>query len=516
MEIPYTVQPRPDTGLANPKIGIWLFLASEVMLFGGLFSSYIFLRIGADFSWPFHDLDVVPGLINTANLIFSSVTVVMAWVSLKQKNYRKYQMYLGITVFCALVFMVIKGIEYSGKFSHYGITFKDGSIMEGHVGHNKQGSKIVFGEVSEVTLDMDTSDASLRFLPFVAEINKDFKEGDANSHLYLKKSSVVTPKATLTEDSLSAILTWKKRQAEEQKQDATVELSKSWLKDTKALWWKTQKQTNAKLRGLLGEHQALIRNKELPKDTPAPVVDGAFAAPVKTIKVKLAEPLLLWFDERETLKYDGTSVTFRDGTVVAGKLVTDKIEFIPDRLDLRTADNMEKSTIWKYLPDVKKEFFASREKTYNEKLSKKPWLFQGAHATGPRGNFELANRVKSTGDEDVTRYTDRYDKEDDKDFGNYKPGKPITLLEIDRSDKRFFSNFTPRYSPYYAIYFMMTGLHGLHVVGGALVLAWFLFTGRKMYEQNPEQLVNRIEVGGLFWHFVDLVWIFLFPVFYLM
>src|SRR5436309_891106 len=44
MEIPYTVSTRPDTGLWNAKIGIWLFLASEVMLFGGLFSAYIFLR----------------------------------------------------------------------------------------------------------------------------------------------------------------------------------------------------------------------------------------------------------------------------------------------------------------------------------------------------------------------------------------------------------------------------------------------------------------------------------------
>ncbi len=48
MEIPYTVQPRPDTGLYNAKVGIWLFLASEVMLFGGLFSAYVLLRVGAD------------------------------------------------------------------------------------------------------------------------------------------------------------------------------------------------------------------------------------------------------------------------------------------------------------------------------------------------------------------------------------------------------------------------------------------------------------------------------------
>ena len=47
MQIPYTVEERPDTGLYNAKIGIWLFLASEVMLFGALFSTYILLRTGA-------------------------------------------------------------------------------------------------------------------------------------------------------------------------------------------------------------------------------------------------------------------------------------------------------------------------------------------------------------------------------------------------------------------------------------------------------------------------------------
>ena len=46
MQIPYTTEVRPDTGLTNPKLGVWLFLASEVMLFGSLFSSYALLRTG--------------------------------------------------------------------------------------------------------------------------------------------------------------------------------------------------------------------------------------------------------------------------------------------------------------------------------------------------------------------------------------------------------------------------------------------------------------------------------------
>jgi len=61
MEIPYIVTPRKDTGLFNSKIAIWLFLASEVMLFGGFFSAYVFLRLGADYPWPERTLPVLPG-----------------------------------------------------------------------------------------------------------------------------------------------------------------------------------------------------------------------------------------------------------------------------------------------------------------------------------------------------------------------------------------------------------------------------------------------------------------------
>jgi heme/copper-type cytochrome/quinol oxidase subunit 3 len=80
---------------------------------------------------------------------------------------------------------------------------------------------------------------------------------------------------------------------------------------------------------------------------------------------------------------------------------------------------------------------------------------------------------------------------------------------------KFYSNFAPKLNTYYAIYFSLTGLHGLHVLVGASILAWFLFFGKRLYDKDPEHMANRVEVGGLFWHFVDLVWIFLFPLLYL-
>ncbi len=120
MDIPYTSTARPDTGLYNAKLGVWLFLASEVMLFGALFSSYILLRVGAP-SWP-HGYDIlnVPlATTNTVVLIASSVTMVMAWASLMMKDFSKYKRYMGLTVLAGLIFLVIKTVEYSAKFEHH-------------------------------------------------------------------------------------------------------------------------------------------------------------------------------------------------------------------------------------------------------------------------------------------------------------------------------------------------------------------------------------------------------------
>ena len=116
MEIPYTVEPRPDSGLANGKLGIWLFLASEVMLFGALFSTYILLRVGA-LEWPHGELNVWLGAINTVILIISSVTMVLAWAQLKLNNFAKGRLLLIVTAVLAAIFLVNKYFEYADHFA---------------------------------------------------------------------------------------------------------------------------------------------------------------------------------------------------------------------------------------------------------------------------------------------------------------------------------------------------------------------------------------------------------------
>jgi heme/copper-type cytochrome/quinol oxidase subunit 3 len=118
MEIPYAVKPHPITGIPNGKLGMWLFLASEVMLFGALFSSLILLRVGAD-TWPhgYNELNVPLATVNTLVLIASSVTMVMAWASLKMNQPGRFRLYLGATVLLAFVFLILKGFEYGHHFA---------------------------------------------------------------------------------------------------------------------------------------------------------------------------------------------------------------------------------------------------------------------------------------------------------------------------------------------------------------------------------------------------------------
>ena len=305
MEIPYTVTPRRDTGLYNAKVGIWLFLASEVMLFGALFSSYVLLRVGSEF-WPHGLLNVKIGTFNTAVLILSSVTVVMCWANLKLGNFGRGRVYLGLTILCALAFLSIKTYEYHEKFVHYGIRFKDEAALSAFL-------KEAYGNDELAT-----------------------KHGVwANTYAYPSESFVPNV------------------------------------------------------------HQLFVT--------------GHFA--------------------------DGSAFQSLTKLKAAN---TETIQFLPD-----------------------------------------PPKHPG-HGGEP------------------------------------KEGHEHKAVTVKISDLGYLNAYVPKHMPYFAIYFTLTGLHAAHVFGGALVMTYMFFHGRRLWQTQPERQTNRVEVAGLFWHFVDLVWIFLFPVLYLL
>ena len=104
--IPYTVERRPDTGVNNVQLGMWLFIASEVMLFGGLFSAYFMLRAAAPAPW-------VPlrGHLGTAALATAHLLLATGFVA-TANGWRRYRSSLAIGIVAALAFCAFKVVDY--------------------------------------------------------------------------------------------------------------------------------------------------------------------------------------------------------------------------------------------------------------------------------------------------------------------------------------------------------------------------------------------------------------------
>ncbi|MEP6672611.1 MAG: cytochrome c oxidase subunit 3 [Chthoniobacter sp.] len=357
MEIPHTVTARPDTGLYNAKLAIWLFLASEVMLFGGLFSAYVFLRMGADDGyWPHGLLNVPVGTVNTIILITSSICVVFAWAALKMRRWGMYKAWLGIAILLGAIFLAIKlGYEYPNKFDHFGTFIKKEkwAEYEPYLGNDYLSKKgldsrpEIRGHLHEVEID-------------VADADK------AQFDALIKARS--------------------------------LEISKS-EDGGKVLTVKVHSPRDA---------EALAR-------VPGELTNPAETDPAKQIR-----------------KENGVKM-------VAFELALDEVNADPT----------------------------------NPKFDKPSFWFRG--------------------------HTEK-----------------LATIHADDVDAGGWGAFVPKHSPFLAIYYAITALHGLHILGGLVCFVYFFFFSEALYRRNPEHMANRIEVVGLYWHFVDLVWIFVFPVFYLL
>jgi cytochrome c oxidase subunit III len=108
--LPWTHEIRPDTRTTSVRLGIWLFLASEAMFFGSLFSAYVLLRTGAP-SWPDAPgaLDLRTALVNTG-LLFGATACLMVPAS-------RARLACSLSAAVGVVFLVSKYAEYGSKLA---------------------------------------------------------------------------------------------------------------------------------------------------------------------------------------------------------------------------------------------------------------------------------------------------------------------------------------------------------------------------------------------------------------
>jgi len=528
MEIPYVVTPRKDTGLFNSKIAIWLFLASEVMLFGGLFSGYVFLRLGADYPWPERTLPVLPGLINTFVLIGSSVTVVFAWASLKMRQWGRFKLYMGITVACAGLFMVLKALEYNVKFHHQAVRLSDYTVVEGHLAYEEEDGKPVLNhhgdKIEENQILIETSGltfSTVRFYkPWVEELLTQASHRKAKITLAADISAVTKegqPAETLAKagEELSPALLERLQETHLDARAHNGELRTESLREA----WKTAKTENPGKRGWEIASGVNI-------DTAA--IEPKLLTEIATVSFKVEPPARFDFKPRD-VREGQTQSRLRDDTVIDGKLLASPMVFhFVDAIDFR---HLAMKAVEKGQDPI-----ATIDNCWlvkNHEFARKAWEWNKAEVAkiekelAPKGKEPTAKERYRIGWKDFVSMSEGTPRSEglktikEEFTGPDYAGREAkhtfpSHFELPREQVSFASKFTPSWNTYYAIYFTITGLHGLHVIGGALVLAYYLFFCRKMYETNPEWLANRVEIGGLFWHFVDLVWIFAFPIFYLM
>ena len=542
MEIPYVVEPRKDTGLNNSKIGIWLFLASEVMLFGGLFSGYIFLRIYADYPWPERTLPVLPGLINTFVLIGSSVTVVFAWVSLKLGQWRKFQVYMAITIICAALFMVLKGVEYNAKFHHQAMRLDDYTVIEGH-SHPQGGSHDSHAPMKNFNINATSLQLNLRRVDdkYYEVMGKQYSEGGfvlaggvpLADGTTLEKGTAISKELIdqAKSDYLAALA---------HNSEIDIELSRQAWAETKPRFPGKKYYEVVEGGKTLNEVVAayLKKLKIQRKDEYRNVIPSLSFVPSSGSALITSDPY--WGKLSNPKEGEKGSLKLKDETLISGTTADSSITLAVDGIDFRHTvmkaeekgidpaaaianswllKNENMNVIWEkhklLTAKLAEELKAKdREPTEND-IYRINWQEIAGLMDKDIAELEAMNYhdILALYPGDIEGFAGPTHK---KPYDPNSSGVAYPEVVVPREKVRFESVFSPRWNTYYATYFTITGLHGLHVIAGALVLAYYLFRGRKMFDENPEWLANRVEVGGLFWHFVDLVWIFLFPILYLM
>ena len=420
MEIPYTVKPRPDTGLYNAKLGIWLFLASEVMLFGALFSSYVLLRVGAEpGTWSMGLMDLYVGAGNTMVLIASSMFVVLAWAELKQGNLAGYKKWKWATIACAVLFLCVKwGYEWPSKFKHYDVWLNNATVL-----HEKfdEGYHEVASHGEHADDEHEHGDAA--------------HGGDVEK--YVEKIYTT-------------------RFFKERSEASHAAFDDAWRNGTLAL----SGHINA-----YEEAQIDVRITGWKAD--AGVSEDA-----------AAEALVKQLAKQDTEDTEGAEDAA--GLRLNGGLLSEKTDY-------DTAKRAESAL-------GQAGFTVALSVADYKTVKAHPWMWRTKRVTEDIGGKPRVSSIV---------------------FGlDHSHHQEITL---DVGDIKRLSAYEPKHSTFFGIYYTITGLHAAHVFGGILIMLYnMLPIGLGLWHRDREQFTNRIETFGLFWHFVDLVWIFLFPILYIL
>ncbi|QOJ14748.1 MAG: cytochrome c oxidase subunit 3 [Planctomycetia bacterium] len=439
-----TLDQQQDAG----KLGMWLFLATEVLLFAGLFCLYAVYRITQPeiFRYGNHYLNPGWGAINTVVLLLSSFTMAMAVWAARCNQKRDLVLFLALTLLCGVDFLGIKLIEYSHKF-HDNLTWSAAAYAA---------PGPIFAAATP------PSGAS----PVVAP----------------EAASGVLPDAAAAHSASPATA---------KTGDATRGRS-------------LFRNTCAACHGLRGEGVS-GQGKDMR--------GSEFIA-------KLDDAGLVAFIQRGRMPNDPASTTGRMMPPRGGNMMLTEAELFDiaafvRQLTRNPAPSSGSGSAQKATP-------------VTGGTSGGPSARDSAHGSVAAGTQATGDAAPSTASPaDSAAGALSADDEPPLIERSIMPlaaeGPPGLRPEFFAAEARRMDIVPPlphgdpgrpaNLHLFFGLYFCMTGLHGLHVVAGMSVIAWLL--ARSLRGEFNSEYYAPVDLGGLYWHLVDVIWIFLFPLLYL-
>jgi cytochrome c oxidase subunit III len=461
---------QPALPLPNGKLCLWLFLSTEIMFFAGLIGTYIVLRFGAPpGTWPApHDVHLVEwiGAMNTFVLLCSSVTIVLALEASRSNQTGLARGWMALTFLLGCVFLGVKAYEYNSKFEHGIYPAMPRSLL-----HEKAD------------------------LYYVQDVRQHLT--DARKTLEDKKSaegSSLTPE-----------------------EEERLELVNSLLQNH-VQWTELKAARNQDTVERLAAMELLAESIYPLHRSPAD--QEAYLAELDRESKQLQQDLVAINSERMQLRSKREAA--------AGEL--DTLQKTLDSLNERKAE-MEEQLKNLQTPPAETTSGAARGETFValQDSAQPPADGSGSESQPDPRQQELSEQLQQLDSElgpQQERVTSvgREIGSMDELLAAIDARATVTegrlnlipvLKEAEHGlNEKFHGWLTlpmmiPSGNMWASTYFLMTGFHAIHVIVG--LIAFVLILPMRLDASKS----HIIENTGLYWHFVDLVWIFLFPLLYL-
>jgi cytochrome c oxidase subunit III len=473
---------QPSLPLNNGKLFLWLFLSTEIMFFAGLIGTYIVLRFGAPpGTWPSpHDVHLVEtiGAINTFVLICSSVTIVLALEASRHNQAGLAKGWMVLTFILGSVFLGIKAYEYKEKFAHGIYPAKPRSLM-----HDKADLYYVQAVRQSLTPRRDALLAEKGKLEADSKTLTPEQEEELKLYERLLKYVVqwAEVKAAKTDDPIvrraameqlaESIYPLHHTKQAQENYVASLDAEASELVVLVAKSKQEQGGIEAERANLAGELKAILSQIE----------------PLEAEKARL-NTQLEELQKGAEQKAENTSTSSGGATFVAVQEAQPAQPPTQPLGEPKPNPQVERLTAEIAALDGQIAPHLEEQKAVGTKigLADERISAKMAELDTLQGRLAILPELKAA-----------------ENVGGAHHGLNAHIHGLMLPMK------IPSGNMWASTYFLMTGFHAIHVAVGLIVFAIVL-----LYRLDS-RCANMLENTGLYWHFVDLVWIFLFPLLYL-